>query len=43
MLDMFKNRKAFQQQTINLFLALEKDLENEKNLKNAIKEFALLK
>lgn len=42
-LDIFKNRKAFQQQTINLFLALKKDLENEENLNNAVKEFELLK
>jgi len=43
MLNMFKHRKVFQQRTRRLFLALKKDLENEKKLTKAIKEFALLK
>ena len=43
MLDSFENRKLFQQQTRNLFLALKKDMENENNLVKAIKELAMLK
>ena len=43
MLNIFKHRKVFQQRTRRLFLALKKDLENEKKLTKAIKEFALLK
>ena len=43
MLKIFKYRKAFQQQTRKLFLALKQDLENEDNLIKAMKEFALLR
>jgi hypothetical protein len=43
MLNMFKYRKAFQEQTRKLFLVLKKDLEEEANLTKAVNEFRAMK